>query len=250
MAAVDYEQLAAFYDRLVTYDDDVAFFVDLSRRAPGKVLELMAGTGRLSVPIASDGVSLTCVDRSPAMLRELRRKLRNEELSSEVVEQDVTRLNLDERFALAFLAFNSFEELTEDADRDRLLKGVFAHLVDNGRFVCTLHDPEVHLREVGPGHDRQWRFEDDDGRRLLLSLRTTFSEERRVVQGRQVLRDLAGGEPVADLPLRYRLTSEEEFRSLALQAGFTVETVYGGFDREPYAAGQSSNMVWVLGRTC
>jgi SAM-dependent methyltransferase len=249
MAAVDYETLARFYDGLVANDDDVAFFVNLSKRAPGRVIELMAGTGRVSIPVASEGVQLTCVDNSPAMLDELRRKLSIQDLSVEVVEQDATRLDLESRFALAFITFHSFEELTEDADRDNLLRRVFTHLLPGGRFVCTLHDPEVRLRDVGPSREKQWRFEDpNDGREVLLRLRTTFEKGRSLVRGRERLEDLTSGEVIADLPLCFRLTSCEEFRSLAQRAGFSVETVYGDYNYGQYTAGQSTSMVWVLAR--
>jgi SAM-dependent methyltransferase len=248
MTAVDYEKLAPFYDRLVADDHDVAFFVTLSRQAPGKVIELMAGTGRVSVPVAAAGVTLTCVDSSPAMLSELRQKLLMLGLSAEVVQQDVTHLDLESRYALAFLAFNSFEELTADLDRDNLLRSVLTHLVPGGRFICTMHDPEVRLRDVGPGRERQWRFEAHNGHQVILRLSTVFDKARSLVRGRQELHDLTNGEVIADLPLCFRLTSYEEFRSLAVQVGFNVEAVYGGFNCDRYTAGQSSSMVWVLGR--
>lgn len=249
MGAVAYEKLARFYDALVAYDDDVAFFVDLSKQAGGPVLELMAGTGRVSLPIAREGVELTCVDSSPAMLDELRRKLATEELPVEVVLQDATRLDLDPCFALAFLAFNSFEELTADEDRDSFLRRVHEHLLPGGRFVCTLHDPEVRLRDVGPGRDRRWRFRDpDDGRELELGLSTTFEETASLVRGRQTLEDPATGKVIEDLPLCFRLTTCEEFRALARRAGFGVEALYGDYEHGRYTAGRSAGMVWILGQ--
>ena len=66
--AVDYERLAPFYDALLTTLDDVGFFRDECLRAGGKAVELMAGTGRVSVPLLEAGVDLVCVDSSPAML--------------------------------------------------------------------------------------------------------------------------------------------------------------------------------------
>src|SRR5436190_14019227 len=47
---------------------DVPFWRRLASGARGHVLELGCGTGRVSVPLARDGVSLVGVDRSPAML--------------------------------------------------------------------------------------------------------------------------------------------------------------------------------------
>lgn len=56
MTAVDHDQLADLYDDLVAGGDEVLFFVRLVRAAGGPVLELMAGTGRVSSPIVSAGV--------------------------------------------------------------------------------------------------------------------------------------------------------------------------------------------------
>lgn len=40
--------VADIYDSYVTTTDDIPFFVEESRKAAGPVLELMAGTGRVS----------------------------------------------------------------------------------------------------------------------------------------------------------------------------------------------------------
>lgn len=249
MPAVDYEQLASFYDVLVTAGDDVSFFVDLSRQAEGPVIELMAGSGRVSVPVAAAGVDLTCVDSSPAMLEILRRKLMARGLRAKLVQQDVARLELRPCFLLAFLAFHAFEELTEDAERQGLMRGAFRHLLPGGRFVCTLHDPQVRLRDVGPGRDRTWPLAaPEDGRELRLCLSTWFDEGRSLVHGRQRIEDPSTGETLLDLPLRFRLTGSDEFRALAEACGFAVEALHGTYDGEPYAPGRSSSMVWVLVR--
>ena len=63
MPAIDYDELACYYDALPTDQSDLPCFRDLARRANGPVAELMAGSGRLSVPLAEDGIDITCVDR-------------------------------------------------------------------------------------------------------------------------------------------------------------------------------------------
>jgi len=247
MSAVDYEQLAPFYDGLARSRDDVAFFARLARAAGGPVVELMAGTGRVSVLLAEQGVELTCVDASPAMLARLRAKLRERGLAATVVRQDVTRLDLPTRFALAFVAFHSFEELTGDADRARLMDAVHAHLTPGGRFACTLHDPE--LRRCDVGAPRRWRFPDPrTARTLQLVLSTTWDEERRVVHGREVVEDAETGAVLANLELRFRLSTADEFRDLARRRGFTVESLHGDDRGGEYRAGESPTMFWVLAR--
>src|SRR4029450_986518 len=61
-------------------DQDVAFHVELARRVkPRRVLELGAGSGRVTVPLAELAAradfTLTALDASDTMLREAERKL-------------------------------------------------------------------------------------------------------------------------------------------------------------------------------
>jgi predicted RNA methylase len=71
---MDYARLADFYDTFVRSAFDIAFFIKEAKGVSGEVLELMAGTGRVSVPLVESGVRLTCVDNSPEMLAKLRAK--------------------------------------------------------------------------------------------------------------------------------------------------------------------------------
>ncbi len=86
----------------------------------GKVLELMCGTGRVSIPLLEAGVDLTCVDASEGMLARLKDRLRARNLEARVVQADVRRLDLgEEGFELALIPSHSFSELV--SSRDQLL---------------------------------------------------------------------------------------------------------------------------------
>ena len=249
MPAVDYNQLASIYDALVTTDDDVPFFVEQATAAGGPVLELMAGTGRVSLPLARAGVQLTCVDSSSAMLVILERKLLAEGLRAELVCRDAAALDLEERFSLAFIAYNSFSEIVEDADRRALLDGVHRSLQPGGRFICTLQDPALRLTSPEmAGGQRRVSFTDTTGRRLILVLRMTFDQRTMVGTGSERVEDADTGAEILDLPIRFRLTSANQLRRLAEDAGLEVEALYGGYDRSPYRAGRTPQMVWVLRR--
>src|SRR5206468_2383406 len=54
------------WSRSVT--EDVAFYVGEARRVQPSVVELGVGTGRIAVPIASEGIRVIGVDSSPGML--------------------------------------------------------------------------------------------------------------------------------------------------------------------------------------
>src|SRR5580693_5062940 len=73
------------YDDALLYDyeyrrrrADVTFYRELAKRrlpAGAQILELGAGSGRVTVPLARDGFRVTAVDRSPAMLDKLRARV-------------------------------------------------------------------------------------------------------------------------------------------------------------------------------
>jgi hypothetical protein len=73
-APIDYGRVADVYDLYVTSDLDVGFYVAEAGKVKGKVLELMCGTGRVSIPLLEAGVDLTCVDASEGMLARLKEK--------------------------------------------------------------------------------------------------------------------------------------------------------------------------------
>ncbi|HCF28232.1 MAG TPA: hypothetical protein DEV81_13755 [Cyanobacteria bacterium UBA11049] len=66
-SALDYEQIARLYDSYLRFTDDLPFFLQECQEIDGSVLELICGTGRISIPLLEAGVSLTCVDASPVM---------------------------------------------------------------------------------------------------------------------------------------------------------------------------------------
>lgn len=63
---IDCDSVAEIYDLYVAADYDIPFFLHETANVEGPVLELTAGTGRLSLVLIQVGVQLTCVDGSQA----------------------------------------------------------------------------------------------------------------------------------------------------------------------------------------
>ena len=96
----DYAFIADLYDYVVPYAErsDVDFFVEAARAAGGAVLEVGCGTGRVLIPTARAGVSITGLDASAHMLAVCRERLAAEPRE---VQERVTLVQGDMRdFAL------------------------------------------------------------------------------------------------------------------------------------------------------
>jgi len=60
----EHEFIAEFYDLTYSHLKDIDFFIDYSKRAKGRTLELGCGTGRVLIPTAISGCEITGLDIS------------------------------------------------------------------------------------------------------------------------------------------------------------------------------------------
>lgn len=251
-ASMAWDHVAALYDSYVQVTFDVPFLLREATRTPGDVLELMAGTGRVSLPLLEAGVRLTCVDSSAAMLAVLREKLARRGLTATatVVQADVRALALDRQFDLVLIPFHSFAEVTAPEDQRQVLARVRAHLRDGGRFICTLHNPRVRLRSVdGQLHLLGAAALQDRPGRLLIWTLMRHQPPSHLVEGWQFYEEY-DAEGVLQrkrlLETRFALIERDAFAAMAADAGFRVTALYGDYDGAPFDEETSPYMVWVM----
>ena len=123
---------ASDYDELFEGRDDPAAVIALLARVigDGPVLELGVGTGRLAVPIASSGRSVTGVDASPEMLERLRRRPGGAGVHA--VQGDMATVRVEGDFAAVLIAFSTLFLLTSQELQIRCLANAARHLRPDG----------------------------------------------------------------------------------------------------------------------
>jgi len=247
MSAIRWDDVAYLYDAYVTATCDVPYFVAEARASGGPVLELMAGTGRLSLPLVRAGVALTCVDASGEMLARLCAKLAAEARQATVVQADVRRLDLGQAFELALLPFNSFSELVDPGDQELVLAGVRRHLRPGARFICALHNPAVRRATVDGRPHLVGRYATAGGALSVWS--TSRLGPDGVVEGVQEYEEYdAEGVLLrrSTLDVRFALVERCDFEERAVRAGFRVADLFGDYDRSAFRPDESPYMIFVL----
>jgi SAM-dependent methyltransferase len=248
--AMDYSQLAQLYDTYASFTFDIPFYLNEARQQSGQILELMSGTGRVSLPLIESGFQLTCVDSSPQMLQVLRDKLAAQKLTASVLEMDVRELDLGKSYDLIFIPFNSFSELVSPTDQMKTLSGVKQHLSPGGRFICTLHNPAIRLRQVD-GQLRLWSSNPlpDRSGKLVLWGAEKYQSESGVVSGIQLFetydaQGLFQSRRMAEI--QFAVIEKETFEQLILSAGFAVAALYGDYAYIEYSPSLSPYMIYIL----
>lgn len=251
---------AQLYDYYSTgLEGDVEFFVDEAHRAGSPVLEIACGTGRVLIPVAEAGVEIVGLDQSPAMLDVARQKISqcSPEVQKriEIVDGDMRDFSLDRRFRLITIPYRSFLHLLTVDDQKRGLRCIREHLVDGGRFVFNIFDPNIqmiveHAGSLGSTTKKQGEFvHPETGRCVIVSDTRQYDTERQMIDQYFIFEELDEDGHVmskrySHMTLRYIFRYEMEH--LLELSGFQIEALYGDFTQGPFRPG--GEQVWIARR--
>ncbi|GLY14443.1 class I SAM-dependent methyltransferase [Kineosporia rhizophila] len=188
---------AMYHDITLGDDSELREILALLRSAPpGPVLELAAGAGRMSLPIAASGRPVVALDMSPSLLHLLSERadttlVRPARDRVEPVAGDMADFHLGRRFAVIALGSTSITLLSAE-QRQGLYRCVREHLEPGGIFLVTVPVPSHEAAEVTDIHrivtgwsGREYDMYDaivpgEDHRTVTVILRSPPDEGQRV----------------------------------------------------------------------
>jgi ubiquinone/menaquinone biosynthesis C-methylase UbiE len=247
-----WEEYAPFYDwenAQTLGRRDVPFWRRTASLVRGRVLELGCGTGRISIPLARDGVELVGVDRSAAMLERAHRRAARRRNGSHVqgrislIRGDIRALPFRSgSFSMVLAPYGVLQSLLHDRDLSGTIASVARVLARGGMFGVDLVPDVPNWREYRNKVQMRGRAAGGSHLTLIESVRqqprkhlTTFEQcyvERR---GRRVTKH------------RFELT----FRTLPIRkmlrklegAGFLIEAVLGDYRGRAW---DERSDVWII----
>ncbi len=247
----DYDTIADLYDIYVPATYDIDFFIRETGKAKGEVLELMSGTGRVSLPLIQAGVKLTCVDISADLNAIFQKKLDAAGLKADIVQMDICKFYLPRKFGMVIIPFHSFAHLILKTDQQAALKKIYEHLTPGGIFICTLGNPFVRNKAVDGQLRlfRKYHLPETHGTLFLWILEKFDPDDPQVVQAYQFFEEYDQNcilQLKRLLELHFRLTEKEEFETMANGVGFQVKEFYGNYEYSEFRPENSPAMVWIM----
>jgi SAM-dependent methyltransferase len=228
-----YERLGPLYDRWCAgVDHDIPFYVLTCEGATGPIVELGAGSGRISVELARHGHRVIALDASPVMLAQAQRRAQRLGVSLETVVGDLRTPPALPQTDRVIAPFRTFMHLSGDAERVQALSAAAALLGERGRFVFDVFEPsEADIRAT---HNR-WI-----ARREGISERPLWdAAERRL--------ELDVRLPGRVVPMTLEWRSGAEWIALCAEAGLTVVSAESGFGGE-LLDGRQGDQVYICER--
>jgi SAM-dependent methyltransferase len=209
-----------WYADVTDVDATVARMVELAG-AGGRVLELGVGTGRLAVPMAHAGLSVTGIDSSEAMLAKLSE--RDPGRLVDAVQGDITSDVPVGPFDVVLVAYNTIFNLLGEHDQPRLFQHVAERLASGGAFVVEAFVPasevvhgsaslsEVTVRSMTVDH-------------VVLSV-SVNNPDQQLAEGQFVQFSQDGG--VRLRPWSIRWATPEQLDAMAIAAGLRLDARFG-----------------------
>jgi SAM-dependent methyltransferase len=231
------------YDSVPLYAarPDVDFYVEEAKAAGGPALEIGCGTGRILIPTARAGVTITGLDGSTEMLARARAKLAGEPTPVRqrvtLVQADMREFALDARFALITAPFRVVQHLITAEDQQRFLAAVRRHLAPGGRLVFDVFNPrfDMLVNHDGAEHEDTANQRLPDGRTLRRTYRIARVRWLDQVNEAELIYYVGDKRYVQAFEMRWYLRAELEH--VLARAGFRVRQIYGDFSRGPLVEG-------------
>jgi hypothetical protein len=159
--------------------------------------------------------------------------------------------NLGQTFRLATIPFRPFQHLLTVEDQMACLNTIHRHLKPGGRLILDLFNPSMHFLaadNIGKELGDEPAITLPDGRRLLRRHQITARDLAAQVQDAELIYYVTypdGREErlVHAISMRYLFRYEAEH--LLVRCGFTIELVYGGYDRQPFGTEYPGELILV-----
>lgn len=248
-------EAAAWYDvDYAAYRAELTFYrLLLGRHARSSaVVEVGAGTGRLTLPLCESGFFVHAVEPAADM-----RRLLVEKLAAAGIGRD--RVDVEDAYADSFVgpagdvglvifAFNGVLHLSSRAQMLAAFRHAHRALRTGGAFALDMTPPywETLLRgAVGWGRVDE-RVHPKSGRRFLTCDRSRYEPETRttIIDIRYGYVDgAAGDDPGVEIRLRQHMWTPAEILAALEEAGFVVDACFGDVDLSTFDEGSPRLLV-------
>jgi hypothetical protein len=177
---------------------EAAWYAQRLRERGGTALAAWCGYGRLLVPLIDRRLSIHGVDPSGAMLAACAERFPAHGEMPALYRQHVAQLNVPFRYATAFAAGGSFQQLVDPAVAAAALARIRAHLVAPGVLYLDLFVPAPSRQRLAAPLVEVRTVALPDGSRITLRSETTLTADARLARSENRYSLRQGNEPIGE----------------------------------------------------
>ncbi|MFY0545618.1 class I SAM-dependent methyltransferase [Brevibacillus sp. H7] len=232
---------------------DIPFYLEMAQQAQGEILDLACGTGRISIPLAEAGLTVTGLDLSAEMLKRAEEKAKERGVADRVsfLQGDMRTFDLGRKFPLIMIPFRSFLHLLHIHEQMKALTCIRKHLAPGGTFVMNVFVPKIsHLYEESEKMSLRGTYRLETGEEIAMWDYTRYDHFQQLSEVTRTYErispeGLVTEKVVGRFTLRYIFPAE--LHHLLRLNGFKVIQRFGSFTKEPFT--QNSSELIIVAQT-
>jgi SAM-dependent methyltransferase len=234
-----------FYDRMYgDFVDDIPFYARQIKKYGEPVLELACSTGRITIPLAEQGIKIAGLDITETMLSQARRKSAEKKLNIEWIKSDCRDFDLHRKFNLIFIPINSIAHLHDRKDIDSCFACVKRHLADQGRFIVDIFNPDLSVlnRDPSKRYPVKEYTDPDRGGKVVITENNVYETDTQINRVKWYFRFADQTDAIIQ-DLSMRIFFPQELDMLFHYNGFAIDAKYGNYDETPFVSTSPKQIV-------
>ena len=211
----------------------IPFYVKQVKKYGGPVLELACGTGRITIPIAKEGIPIVGLDFSAKMLTQARKNSNQDNLEIEWIEADMTNFSLNKKFSVIIMPGAAMNWVLENRDIENCLSCVKKHLMSGGRFIFNVFNPNLEIMQRDPSKKyEKCEYPNPNGEGIVeVTESNSYDKATQIIYAYSYY-NIENKEVIKKLKLR--IIFPQELDALLYYNGFIIDHKYGAYDEEPF----------------
>lgn len=224
--------------------DQLDFYRRQVARYGEPILELACGSGRLTIPLAKEGVNITGLDISEEMLNLAKLKASKSVASIRFIQGDVRRFDLGEKFKFIFIPAQSLSHLHAREEIETCFSSVRRHLVEEGRFLIELFNSSVGMlaRESGRRYLVGQYVDPKAGSPVFVTEEVRYDAASQVNHIRWFFRDEGSNEETV-LSFEMRQFFPQEIDAMLWYNDFLIEHKYSSYDEREFSSDAPKQLI-------
>ena len=223
---------------------DINFWLEQAKRYGEEVLELACGTGRITIPLAKEGVNITGIDIAESMCTQARNKAKKEGINIEILQSDIRDFNLGKKFSLIFIPANSIAHLTNIEDIEKCLYNVKNHLKENGKLILDTFNPslEILTRKFEDRYPNAVYPNPCGEGDIIVNESSVYNAATQINKVVLYYKFADSSEEKTD-ELNLRIYFPQELEAILKYNGFKIDGIFGDYDQSRFESSSNKQIL-------
>lgn len=208
--------------------DELEFYLSYAEKDM-KILEALCGSGRFFLPFYERGFDISGIDLSEEMLRKLREKAPD----AKIIQADILKCDIEEKFDYIFICASSVALFTDIELCKQILAKLRGMLKSGGKLVFSV-DTIENKCEDDSDYEVSAEVKTKEGYDLILKSRN-FYDEKSQTQFMPGIYELYDGSKLLareEMDFQIHLYKFGEMEQYLKEIGFTDVKTYSSFSKE------------------